>query len=188
MSAKHYALLLALLVAATLLCAEPTPSASKSNSGTAANGFGTAIELGAEASDGTKYAQTVINSIWTDATAATRSSALTFMTRNNAGALTEQVRIDRAGNVGIGTNAPSSLLHVGKAGTTLGTIGLAGNTSGLVTVQPAAAAGTWTMTLPTNDGDAGQFLQTDGSGTTSWAASSGMSTSDYTQALLLGGM
>lgn len=77
------------------------------------------------------------------------------------------------GKIGIGTSAPSTLLHLGLAGTTLGTLGLAGNTSGLVTIQPAAAAGTWTLTLPVNDGNAGQFLQTDGSGVTSWAAGGG---------------
>ncbi len=76
-----------------------------------------------------------------------------------------------ASKLGIGTTAPSTLLHVGLAGTTLGTIGVAGNTSGLVTIQPAAAAGTWTLTLPTAVGSAGQQL-TDaaGNGITSWAA------------------
>jgi len=53
-----------------------------------------------------------------------------------------------------------------------GILEILGNTSGTVTIQPAAAAGTWTMTLPTNDGDAGQYLQTNGSGVTSWATSS----------------
>lgn len=47
-----------------------------------------------------------------------------------------------------GETSPTTLLHVGKAGTTLGVIGLAGSTSGLVSIQPAAAAGTWTLTLP----------------------------------------
>lgn len=47
-----------------------------------------------------------------------------------------------------------------------------GSTSGVVTVQPAAVAGTWTFTLPVNDGDAGQFLQTDGAGVTTWTVPS----------------
>lgn len=47
-------------------------------------------------------------------------------------------------------------------------LSLVGTTSGAVTIQPAAVAGTWALTLPTNDGDAGQFLQTDGDGVTSW--------------------
>jgi len=49
-------------------------------------------------------------------------------------------------------------------------IAFAGSTSGAVTIQSAAAAGTWTMTLPTDDGEDGQQLQTNGSGVTSWAA------------------
>ena len=57
---------------------------------------------------------------------------------------------------------------LGNPGSTKGTLGFAGNTSGTVTIQSAAAAGTWTMTLPVNDGDASQFLQTDGAGVTSW--------------------
>lgn len=79
------------------------------------------------------------------------------------------------GNVGIGTSAPTSLAHIngvlqmGTASSTLGQILMSGNTSGTVTIKPAAAAGTWSLTLPTNDGDADQFLQTDGSGVGSWA-------------------
>lgn len=71
-------------------------------------------------------------------------------------------------------------LLLGETGTTRGVLKLAGNTSGVVTVKPAAAAGTWTFELPANDGDAGQFLKTDGSGVGSWAAPSFSSLSDYT--------
>jgi hypothetical protein len=73
-----------------------------------------------------------------------------------------------SGNVGIGTTSPGAKLDIGLAGTTLGTLRLEGNTSGYVQIQPAAAAGSWTMTLPANDGDSGQYLQTNGSGVTSW--------------------
>lgn len=57
----------------------------------------------------------------------------------------------------------------------LGTLGLAGNTSGTVTLRPAAAAGTWTFQLPTTGGTNNYFLQTNGSGVTTWAAASGAS-------------
>lgn len=48
-----------------------------------------------------------------------------------------------------------------------------GSSSGVVTIQPAAAAGTWSLTLPTSGGTNGYFLQTNGSGVTTWAAASG---------------
>jgi len=60
--------------------------------------------------------------------------------------------------------------YVGLAGTLTGTLKFNGATSGTVTVQSAAAAGTWTLTLPTTDGNANEFLQTNGSGVTTWAA------------------
>lgn len=60
-------------------------------------------------------------------------------------------------------------ITVGAAGGTTGSILYKGTTSGTVTVKVADAAGTWTWTLPANDGDSGQFLQTDGSGVSSWA-------------------
>ena len=81
--------------------------------------------------------------------------------------------ITAAGNVGIGTSTPSELLSVGASGSTKGVISLAGNTSGKVIIQPAAAAGTYTLTLPTTDGASGEFLQTDGSGVLTWAAAGG---------------
>lgn len=87
---------------------------------------------------------------------------------------TSAMRIRSNGNVGIGAGtAPGDLLTLGTAGSVLGVISLAGSGSGKITIQPQAAAGTWTMTLPTTDGNSGEFLQTDGSGATSWAAPSG---------------
>jgi len=75
------------------------------------------------------------------------------------------------GNVGIGTTGPGELLSLGTAGTTAGVLSFAGVTSGKIIIQTAADAGTWTMTLPTAVGGAGQQL-TDvaGDGVTSWAA------------------
>jgi len=77
------------------------------------------------------------------------------------------------GKIGVANSNPNTLLHLGLSGTTLGTIGLAGSTSGFVTIQPAASAGTWTLTLPSDDGEDGQFLRTNGSGVTNWATPSG---------------
>ena len=61
-----------------------------------------------------------------------------------------------------------SSLTLGTAGTASGSVVLKGTTSGVVTLTTADAAGTYTLTLPTSDGDAGQYLQTDGSGVLSW--------------------
>jgi hypothetical protein len=67
----------------------------------------------------------------------------------------------------------TSTLTIGVATSALGALALAGNTSGTVTIQPAAAAGTWTLTLPTTGGTVNYFLQTNGSGVTTWAAAGG---------------
>lgn len=71
------------------------------------------------------------------------------------------VRIARVSSAG---------LTLGLAGTTAGALLISGVTSGVITVQGAAAAGTYTLTLPPDDGDAGEQLQTDGSGVTTWEA------------------
>ncbi len=70
-------------------------------------------------------------------------------------------------------NQASGSVQIGLAGTNLGILKMSGNTSGTVTLQPAAAAGTYTLTLPTTDGNSGEFLQTNGSGVLTWAAASG---------------
>ena len=66
--------------------------------------------------------------------------------------------------------ASSGTLTLGDTGSVAGSLALSGSTSGLVTVNVAAAAGTWTLTLPSDDGSANQVLTTDGSGVTSWVS------------------
>jgi len=95
--------------------------------------------------------------------------------------LSERVRITSGGNVGIGTAAPSTLLQLGTAGTTAGVLSLAGATSGLVTLDVAAAAGTYAFTLPTSAGTNTYVLQTDGSGNTSWVDPSGFGTNYWSR-------
>ena len=63
-----------------------------------------------------------------------------------------------------------STLDLGIAGTSIGTLKMNGNTSGTISITSAAAAGTWTWTLPPDDGDAGEQLQTAGDGVTTWEA------------------
>lgn len=64
---------------------------------------------------------------------------------------------------------------VGKAGVSTGSVGLAGITSGVVTITVADAAGTWTMKLPASAGLVNQLLATDGSGNLSWTTVAGIS-------------
>ena len=57
-----------------------------------------------------------------------------------------------------------------------GSPGSESQTHALTLVSPQLAA-SWDLTLPANDGDSGQFLQTNGSGVTTWATASGAVTS-----------
>lgn len=61
--------------------------------------------------------------------------------------------------------------EVGQSSTTAGVININGATSGAVQIAVPAVVpgGGYALTLPPNDGDAGQVLQTDGSGVTTWA-------------------
>ena len=84
------------------------------------------------------------------------------------------LRITSAGAVGIGNTAPGSLLDLGLAGTTTGTLRLEGKTSGYVQLSPSAAAGSWTMTLPTGvPASNGYVLSSTTAGVTSWVANGG---------------
>lgn len=64
---------------------------------------------------------------------------------------------------------------LGVATTTKGTLSFAGNTSGTVTVQPAAAAGTYNFNLPITAGTSNQPLISGGGGSTAmgWGSLSG---------------
>lgn len=64
------------------------------------------------------------------------------------------------GSLAIPTRTPV----LGLAGTAIGTLGFSGNTSGIVTVRPQAAAGTYNFNLPTGAGTSGQPLLSGGGG------------------------
>jgi len=78
--------------------------------------------------------------------------------------------IVNSGSVGIGNTAPGALLDVGNATSLLGTLRLEGSTSGYTQIQPSAAAGSWTLTLPAAaPTTVGQTLTaTNTSGATAW--------------------
>lgn len=73
-----------------------------------------------------------------------------------------------AAGVRIARTSAAAGLTLGLAGTTLGKLTLSGNTAGVITINTAATAGDWTLTLPPDDGDSGEQLQTNGSGVTTW--------------------
>ncbi len=73
---------------------------------------------------------------------------------------------------------PTSIT-LGAASGTTGSLLFKGTTSGTVTVKSADAAGTWTLTLPTDDGGADQVLSTNGSGVTSWVDQTGTGGSNW---------
>jgi len=73
----------------------------------------------------------------------------------------------------------SGHFHVGDDTTeniskTAGTITIYDAAGNAVTIDLPALDASWSFTLPANDGDANQFLKTDGSGNTSWAAAGGL--------------
>lgn len=88
-----------------------------------------------------------------------------------------QVQFNNAGAFG----GDAAFTFVNGAGTATMTLGVASTTSGVaklynsasanaITVASGNNASAWTLTLPTSGGTNGYFLQTDGSGNTTWAA------------------
>lgn len=94
------------------------------------------------------------------------SGPIIFATGTATNNDTEKVRFFSAGGVGIGTATlqNSTKLQVngtiesGVAGTTVGSYLLAGNTSGVISIIPQAAAGTYNFNLPTTAGSTGQAM------------------------------
>ena len=67
------------------------------------------------------------------------------------------------------------LLTLGKTGVSGGAISLVSSSAGgyAVSLTVPSLSGSWVMRLPSDAGSSGQFLQTNGSGVTSWATASG---------------
>lgn len=82
----------------------------------------------------------------------------------------------------------SSIPTLGIAGTTLGSLALAGNTSGTVTIKPQAAAGTFNFNLPITAGTTGQLLTSaaGGSSPMTWTSPSALSLTVGTTTIVSG--
>ncbi len=84
--------------------------------------------------------------------------------------------VTTASKVGIGTTAPDSKLTVANGATSAGVIQINEDTddglNNATFTVPALAADT-DYTLPTTDGNANEFLQTNGSGVLTWAVAGG---------------
>lgn len=85
---------------------------------------------------------------------------------NLASALTDETGT----GLSVFNNSPSFVddISIGTAATGTGIINLNGLTSGTVSITTQDIAGTWTLKLPADDGDANEVLTTDGSGNSTW--------------------
>ncbi len=72
------------------------------------------------------------------------------------------------GSATSGTTTINNNLTVGSNAAGTGQLKILGTSSGTITLQGAASAGTWTFTLPTSGGSSNYVLQTNGSGTSTW--------------------
>lgn len=110
--------------------------------------------------------------------ATTMSAALTYggVTLNNA--------VTGTGNMVLGTSPNLTTPTTGTNGGTGGSLAFNGSTSGTATVTVSAVAGTVNFRLPPSNGTNLQFLQTDGSGNTSWVTAGGSGT--VTSAQIIG--
>lgn len=130
---------------------------TKSSSGTPAAGYGGKLNFYADTNGSTNRNSGYLGIAWSTATDASRTAYAEFRLANNA-SLIQTVDIVPGG------------------------LNIYGTTSGVISIRAAAAAGTWTFTLPTTDGNANEFLQTNGSGVSTWAVVTDalLSTSDIT--------
>jgi hypothetical protein len=114
-----------------------------------------------------KNSNTDYDTEWADVVASPGGST-TQVQFNDSGAF--------AGDAGLTYDKTTNALTIGA-----GSLKFTGGTSGTVTIQPAATAGTYALTLPTDDGASGHALLTDGSGVLSWGAVGGTPGGSTTQ-------
>lgn len=106
------------------------------------------------------------------------AGVLTFLATPSSANLASALTDETGTGLAVFNNSPTFVddITIGGAGVATGTINLSGTTSGTVTIKTADVAGTWTLTLPADDGDSGQVLTTNGLGVTTWASAGGVPT------------
>ena len=82
------------------------------------NGIGTALSFGAIDANGSATTTGLITSIFTNTSATTPTSDMLFSVKNNAGSMSEAMRINNNGFVGIGTTSPYSFLSISNSAST----------------------------------------------------------------------
>jgi len=106
---------------------------------------------------------------WSLLTAPGGGTGLTTFTANRillgnaAGNIAQASAVGSTGQVYYAANTWSYIPTLGAVGS-IGTLSLAGNTSGVVTIAPQAIAGAYNFNLPTTAGTAGQVLLSAGGG------------------------
>ncbi len=119
--------------------------------------------------DGTNYYWRKVADHQTGNVSPTETGYLSGVTAGTVTA-SKAVVVDADKDVESFRDVTARTLNLGTAGSIIGTLTLSGSTSGTITIVPAAVAGTYSLTLPADDGDAGEQLQTDGSGVLTWEA------------------
>lgn len=119
------------------------------SSGTAAASFGGGILFQGESTTTDNQDMARISALWTTATHASRASALSFQLVQNAGALTEVMKIDRAGNsqgvLSFGTTTP---VFITNNSLTTGTSYTVGGSSSALTL--GGSSGSLVMSTTSN--------------------------------------
>lgn len=127
------------------------------------------------------YGSTMGTFYGTIATSAYSAPNTTITVTMDSGALTSNLSAVALGFKSTGSPIPGSSISgsfngsiaIAGTSTAAASISLAEDTDNgtnkVTIIAPATLAADYTLTLPSNDGDSGQYLQTNGSGTTSWA-------------------